>query len=279
MREVTSELLNCGSCYHPEKMTRRDAPFKFAEYAALPALIRHPDEGWILFDTGYDPAFNAATETFPERFYRWMTPVYLAPQESAATQLRARGLAPDDIAHVVISHFHADHIAGLRQFPRAQFHSAKAGFDAICAPGRLSTIRKGYLKTLLPANFAARAHFFEDARRAALPSGLHPFDDGADLLGDGSLLAVELPGHCAGHWGLVIADAKFGPHFFVADAAWSSEAIRRNVPPPAITTSFLGDTQRARETLHRLHTLSQRAPDVRLTPYHCPERARETKSP
>jgi glyoxylase-like metal-dependent hydrolase (beta-lactamase superfamily II) len=105
-----------------------------------------------------------------------------------------------------------------------------------------------------------------------------PFETGADLLGDGSILAVELPGHCPGHWGLAVADAAQGLHFMVGDAAWSSDAIRRNVPPPAIASGFLGDTRKVRATLARLHDLWRRNKEVRLTPCHCPERAVEAAS-
>ena len=90
---------------------------------------------------------------------------------------------------------------------------------------------------------------------------------------------MELPGHCPGHWGLVLNDARWGLHFLVADAAWSLDAIRRDVPPPALTSGLLGNTGRTRETLHRLHQLHRRNPDLRLTPCHCSERAAEIAGP
>jgi glyoxylase-like metal-dependent hydrolase (beta-lactamase superfamily II) len=275
MREVGLHLLAAGHCLHPEAMTLRGGSLRPRAFPALPALILHPVEGPILFDTGYAPAFEAATEPFPERLYRWLTPMQLTVGQDAASLLRSRGIAAHDVRHVVLSHFHADHVAGLRDFPRAAVHCARGGLQAATSSGRWRAVCGGMLRGLLPADLPARARCFEDAARISLPPDLHPFRDAADLLGDGSLLAVELPGHCPGHWGLLVNDVAFGLHFLVADAAWSLQAVRQNRPPPWITTAFLGESAPARATLAALHALQRRNPEIRITPYHCQERARE----
>ena len=277
MREVGVHPIRAGHCVHPQRMTIRDGGWRPAVYPALSMLIVHPVEGPILFDTGYDPAFFAATAPFPERFYRWLTPVTLAEGSEVAAQLARFGFAAGDIRHLILSHFHADHIAGAHAFPNAAIHCAKAGLDAACSGGRFAAVRRGVLRALLPPDIAVRARFFEDAERVALPDALRPFDTGADLLGDGSLVAVELPGHCPGHWGLVVSDAAHGEHFMVADAAWSSDAIRRNMAPPSITSNFLGSAKRVEATLARLNALWRRNPAIRLSPAHCPERAAEAE--
>lgn len=273
MRELAVRGFRVGHCLHPQMMTIRGGSLRPTVYPALAMLLIHPDEGPILFDTGYDPAFFAATDRFPERLYRWLTPPTLKPGADIVTQLARAGVAPDDVRHVILSHFHADHMAGLHHFPRAAIHCARAGHHAACDGGRIAALRRGVLRALIPPDFAARARYFEEAPRVPLPADLAPFADGADVLGDDSILAVELPGHCPGHWGLVVRDAAAGYHFLVADAAWSSEAIRRNVPPPAITRAFLGDSRKGVETLATLHALHRRNPEVQLTPCHCAERA------
>lgn len=275
MREVQAQLLVTGQCQHPEVMTIQGGQWRPVPFPATAMLIQHPTEGPVLFDTGYDPAFLEATQPLPERLYRWATPVQLMPGGDAASQCRAWGIDPGDVRHLVISHFHADHIAGLHAFPNALVHCARAGLAETRRGGRLAATRRGILRALIPQDFGARARFFEEASTAALPSDLWPFEVGADILGDGSLLAVELPGHCPGHWGMVMRDTQWGYHFLVADAAWSLDAIRRDVPPPTITAAFLGDVRQGRETLHRLHQLFRRNRDVRLTPCHCRERAAE----
>ncbi len=275
MRELSVRAFRVGHCRHPEVMTIRDGRWRAAIFPAMAMLLVHPEEGPILFDTGYDPAFFAATQPLPERLYRWLTPPTLAGGEDLASQLRGSGVDPAEVRHLVLSHFHADHIAGTGRFPNATIHCARAGHEAACRGGRVSALRRGVLRALIPADFSGRARYFEDAPRLALPPDLAPFEAGSDLLGDGSLIAVELPGHCPGHWGLVVRDAAAGFHFLVADAAWSSDAIRRDMPPPALTGAFLGNVGRGRETLARLHALWRRNPEIALTPCHCTERAAE----
>jgi glyoxylase-like metal-dependent hydrolase (beta-lactamase superfamily II) len=273
MREVEVHVLAAGSCKHPQAATLRGGRWSPVAFPALPALLIHPLEGPILFDTGYAPAFDRATHPFPERMYRWLTPMRLDAGRDAASQCRARGFEPGDVRHVVLSHFHADHIAGLHDFPQARIHCARGGFVHATTRGRWRSVCSGVLKGLLPHDIAARAKFFEEAPARELCADARPFTQGADLLGDGSLLAVELPGHCPGHWGLLVADARCGLHFLVGDAAWSLGAIRSNTPPPWLTAAFLGRARLYRETLDALHTLHKRNPDLVITPYHCQERA------
>ncbi len=270
MKHVGLSLLETGACRHPEIATIQRGSWRTAIFPSLVGVITHPEEGTILFDTGYDSLFAEATETFPERLYRWLTPPAIT--SPVAATLAARGIAPATIRHIVLSHFHGDHASGLRRFPNAKIHCARAGLRAVWQRGRLRALAAGTPVGLLPPDLPARCAFFEDQTRLPLPADLAPFETGADVLGDGSILAVPLPGHCAGHWGVLLKEAR-GLHFLVADAAWSSRAIRENRPPPRITSALLGDTRSGRNTLAQLHALRRRNAELILTPSHCAERA------
>jgi glyoxylase-like metal-dependent hydrolase (beta-lactamase superfamily II) len=271
MSRCEVHVLRAGACVHPEAMVRQGASLCPATFPALTGLILHPQAGPVLFDTGYDPAFVTATRPFPERLYRWTTPMTLAPGEAVSEQIGRLGLKPDDIKTVVLSHFHGDHVAGLHAFPKARLFCARAGIEDLRRRSRFGQVRRGLLAGLVPDDCEARATYFEDRPRVALPRDYAPFDSGADLLGDGSLIAVELPGHCPGHWGLAVRDAWDRRVFFIGDAAWSSRSVRDNVPPPRFTTALLGQTAPYRRTLAELHQLWARNPDIRLTPSHCQE--------
>lgn len=272
MIRTTLEVLECGHCRHAAAMTMRGAPWRVVDFPALVGLIVHPQEGVVLFDTGYDAAFFAATRPLPERLYRLATPVYLDARESIVDQLAARGIAADAVRHVVLSHFHGDHVAGLHHFAAAKLHCARAGLRDLRARGRFGSARRGLLPALVPA--AIGAAFFEDAAPVALPSAFRPFDRGADLFGDGALIAVELPGHCPGHWGLALRLEDDRHTLMVADAAWSVTAIERNLPPPAPVARLLGDAVAQRRTLDALHRLHTERPDTLLLPSHCSQAAR-----
>ncbi|MEG2805236.1 MBL fold metallo-hydrolase [Stenotrophomonas sp.] len=263
-------LYEAGYCTHPERATRQGAPTRTCEFPALVALLRHPTHGWILFDTGYSEHFLHATAAFPERLYRMVTPVHLGPQASLAAQLRSDGVDPGQIAWVVVSHLHGDHIGGLADFPQARVACSREAWDDLQARSRLGALRIGLLPALLEQWKHAPPHWFEDRAPVPLPAPLAAFGAGRDLFGDGSLLLVPLPGHAAGHYGALFDDGQ-GPVFLVADASWSSQAIRDNTPPPALVTAWLGSTGVYRHTLAQLHALHLAAPQVRLVPSHCPE--------
>ncbi len=258
-------ILKVGACRHPEIMTRKGGHLCPVNFPALVGLILHRD-GPVLFDTGYHRRFFAATETFPERFYRWATPVQYDDSDSLTTQLKRFGLETSDIRAVFVSHFHGDHVAGLSDFPHAKVFCARAGLEGLTAQGRFTRVRRGLLSTLVPRPLDAAC--FEDLPRVPVPAHLKPFSEGVDLFGDGSLIAVELPGHCPGHWGLWV-DAK-PDVLFIGDAAWTLAAIRDGAPPPAFTTGLLGDTAVYRDTFHKLQALHGK---VEIIPSHCEETA------
>ena len=258
-------ILKVGACRHPEMMTRQGGHLCPVNFPALVGLILHHD-GPILFDTGYHQRFFAATETFPERFYRWVTPVQYSDDESLIGQLKRFGLEASDIRAVFVSHFHGDHVAGLTDFPQANIFCARAGLERLTSGGRFARVRQGLLSTLVPRDL--NAHCFEDLPLTSLRAHLAPFSEGIDLMGDGSLMAIQLPGHCPGHWGLWV-DGK-PEAFFIGDAAWTIGAIRDGAPPPAFTTGLLGNTAVYRETLTKLQALQGK---VEIIPSHCEETA------
>lgn len=270
MKRCDLDILSCGSCTHPEITTRNRASLKPAEFPSMVGIIRHPQEGIILFDTGYDHAFFEATTMFPEQLYRWTTPVTLLEGQSAIDQLARMGIAAADVRIIIISHFHADHISGLHHFKNAKIFCAKAGLHPCLNHNRFKLTTRGILPALIPSDILARATFFEDGRVSALPSCFEPFTAGIDILGDSSLMMVELPGHCPGHWGMICKTAQDQFVFLVADAAWSITAIEDNTPPPKVTTFFLGNTSATRKTLYDLHKLIiKKQENIILLPSHC----------
>lgn len=270
MAALEWRLYEAGYCLHPEAATRGGASMRACAFPALVALLRHPREGWILFDTGYSGHFMDATAALPERLYRVATPVRLAHGEHLAAQLERDGIAPGDIAWVLVSHLHGDHIGGLADFPSARVACSREAVDDLRGRSRLDALRHGLLPGLWRPGAPGEMRHFEDLAETELSPIFRDFPGARDVFGDGSVLMVPLPGHAAGHHGALFRDAE-GPVFLVADASWSSQAIRDNAPPPAWVTAWLGDTASYRATLARLHALQRRDPSLRLVPSHCRE--------
>lgn len=274
MNRVGFRWLERGSTRHPELMTISGGNVCVADFPALVGVIEHSARGFFLFDTGYDPAFEEATDPFPERFYRWTTPVEIGADLEWQAWLKTHDINEAQIAGTIISHFHSDHVAGMHQLAHKPVYCAKAGLTALRKPGRFSRVRQGLLGALVPESIDATAHFFEDAPERPLPSAFAPFNHGRDILGDESLLAVDLPGHCAGHWGLAFTTEADQPVLLAADAVWSGRAIKERRPPPRITTALLGKTRSYRATLDLLHAASVNNGELAILPSHCAHSAR-----
>lgn len=261
-------LIECGHCIHPAASAEKGASWRPCEFPALVSLLRHPREGWILFDTGYGESFANATRSFPESLYPRVTPVSWKPEQSAVSQLWAAGIEPAALGHVVVSHFHGDHVGGLADFPHAPVWCAHDAWEDLHGRARLSALSVGLLPALAPRSRVSQLRFFEHAPAARLPPDLEPFGTGHDLFRDGSIYAIPLPGHAVGHFGLAFRDARRWV-FLVGDAAWSTRAVLENIPPPRWATGLLGDTETYRRTLGALHQLCLRRTGVLIVPSHC----------
>lgn len=263
---VNYHLLDTGYCKVAECDVLRGASRQRVECHALVALIEHPSAGWLLWDTGYAPRIFDATAGWPFRLYRMATPLHLRPELAVSAQLAHYGLVPNDIKQVIISHFHADHVAGLRDFPQAALVAHARAYADVAQRKGLRALQRGFIPDLLPQDFARRAVLLPSFSGPALP-GLGPTHD---LLGDGSLLLVELPGHARGQIGM-LADTERGRVLFAADGAWFSTSYREVRLPGRSTYAIVDDPAAIKTTLERLHAFSLACPDVLIVPTHCPE--------
>ena len=262
-------LLKVGHCTHPECITQRGGRFASVPFPALAALLIHPQHGPMLYDTGYSDAFFAATEPFPERLYRMVTPVSLRASETLDAQLARHGVAPDSIRHVFLSHLHADHIAGIGALSQARIFALRAEVDAMRRASRFGGLRRGYLPALLPSTFDARLTFVDDCVPIALPGWMRPFEHGFDLLGDCSVIGVPLPGHTPGQLGLLFRADGARTVFLVADACWSLRALERDRPPTWIAAQLFADKRAYLATFAGLRQLLARRDAPVVVPSHC----------
>jgi glyoxylase-like metal-dependent hydrolase (beta-lactamase superfamily II) len=175
-------------------------------------------------------------------------------------------LRASDIRFVILSHFHADHIAGLRDFPEARIIVQQTAYDAVADRRGFRAIHRAFLPALLPDDFRERAWFITSFDDQSLPA----LGTTHDLFGDGTLQLIDLPGHARGQMGL-LAQTPRGTVLLLADGAWVTRAIRQNCPPHPCTHLVCDDAQQMHATLRRLHDFSLACPDVCLLPTHCPE--------
>lgn len=202
----------------------------------------HPTQGPVLIDTGYGPEVTRGKRSLP----LWLYAAVLKPrlEEQPETVLKRLGFAPEDVKTIFITHFHADHISGLRRFSQARFIAA--GWDTLKRRSRFDRLRHGVFDELLPADFEARLTPLESLSAVPLPFGL---GEGRDVFGDGSTLSLPLPGHALGHTGLIWPDRKL---IYAADAQWLKQAMRENRPPKGPARWVYEDEAEMRQSLDLL---------------------------
>jgi glyoxylase-like metal-dependent hydrolase (beta-lactamase superfamily II) len=263
-------MVAAGHCTHSEHMVVQGGAHRTIKFPSLVGVIIHPREGVILFDVGYSQGFLDKTKQWPYVLYGMMTPVFYDERQSAANQLRARGIKPEDVKTVLLSHFHADHIGGARDFPNARFVCYQNAYQKVRGKTGFAALQQAFLPGLLPDDFEARTIFAEDRPLIDISDFYAPFEQGVDLFGDGSVVVVPLPGHAHGHYGAVIATEP-APTFLVADACWLSKAYRENLLPHPLANMVFANPAAYRASLEKIHTLHRNRPQIRILPSHCQE--------
>jgi glyoxylase-like metal-dependent hydrolase (beta-lactamase superfamily II) len=201
------------------RWTRLDIPIRYG-------LWLHERHGPVLIDTGYSQRVTSdAQRSIGLKLYNALLRPRLIEANAPSQQLRALGFGPADVTRIVVTHFHADHVAGLHAFPNARILASADAFSRLSRMSKRQQLHNAYYPELLPGDFASRLLPIEDCLPAELPHGL---GRGSDLFGDRSLLAVPLPGHALGHFGLLWPEQSL---LYAVDAQWLLKAImERRLP-------------------------------------------------
>lgn len=264
---VSVELLTVGSTRHFGALVGLPV-WGLTRFPALVALIRHPSAGAILFDTGYGSrVLNSGGLAL--KIYRGLLPVRLGADDRIDSQLRRKGLDPHDLALIIVSHLHPDHVGGLGDLPPCPVLWSREARDGLSAGSAYSRFREGIFPALVPEYSLTQARLLEDCPAASerdLPPG---FPHGFDVLSDGSLIGVPLPGHARGQFGLMCRVEGGRRLFLIADAAWNSINVAGGVNPKAILNHIAHDAPAYHKTLNALRTLHRARPDIIIAPSHC----------
>jgi len=184
-QDVSLTRLDCGSGTNDPRRftdtfayTETSKPFTFSCY-----LVRHGSDVMV-WDTGYLPG------SVPN-----------ATNKPLADLLKQANVNPDDVKHVGISHFHADHTGQLAALKNATLLIGKGDWDGITAsPPMAGANAKGF------------AEWIAEKRK------VEPLTGDKDVYGDGSVVVLRAPGHTPGHSMLLVRLKEMGPVLLSGDA-------------------------------------------------------------
>lgn len=200
-------------------------------------LLIEGDDGLILVDTG----LGTGDVADPGRLgpARHLIGPVLDPAGSAVARIRALGLDPADVRHVLVTHLDLDHAGGLGDVPTAQVHVHAAELEIARRRPRDARLR------YRPAQWAHGPHWVEHAASGETWLG---FDRVRVVEGAGVEIAmIPLAGHTAGHAGFAVR-TRDGWLLHCGDAYIHHDEIA-TPPPPS----------RGRALYHRLNSHDERA--------------------
>lgn len=209
--------------------------------------LRHPTRGLFIVDTGVERAFTHDPEHALIRGFM----AKAAKVDNIVVKVDlASWLArqPEPLAGVLLTHLHLDHILGMPDVPR--------GTPVFTGPGEA---RAGGFMNLFTRPITDRA--FEGQATLAewqfQPDPQRRFAGVVDVLGDGSLWALHVPGHTPGSTAY-LARTPRGPVLMAGDACHTWWGWEHGVEPG----SFSRDRPQSAESLQALENLVRRHPSI-----------------
>jgi glyoxylase-like metal-dependent hydrolase (beta-lactamase superfamily II) len=218
-------------------------------------VIRRP-----LGDTFVDPAFGTAIAKDLERVPPWFSIVtgVAKTKTPMLNAYEAAGGDRRDARDILLTHTHWDHAGGIRDLPYARILMSKAELEFLLPLTR-------YME------HGVFPHHFEGALSRVHTFGfegppLLRFDASHDVYGDGSVIAVPLPGHTPGSTGYLVRGHGGKRWLLIGDAAWAMRGVEK--PVNKSLRMLDTDWDQTNETLGRLHALHAEHPELIIVPAH-----------
>lgn len=220
-------------------------------------LIEHPRAGPMLIDTGLDPAVaDDPRQAFGRLLGSTSAKSFsMGRSQAVPQQLRTRGVNPDRVEYVLMTHLHYEHASGIAQFPEATFLTTPREWDAAHAVFRLM---HGYVTRQFDRPLDIRFLDFEGPEATSYSS----FGRTLDLFGDGSVRAAFTPGHTHGHVSAIVRTSE-REVLIAGDAAYTRRTATTGHRPARMEDEHLFS-----RSLREIQLYLEQSPDALLIPGH-----------
>ncbi len=211
-------------------------------------IVRHPDHGDFLIDTGVATEIAERTRGGAVRGLLRAATKKMQTVETLADIVARQKL---EVAGALLTHSHFDHVLGLPDLPPET--------PIYVGPGELADVRK--LNALLRPTMG-RLMAGRDPVREIDPAttiALDPFPAVVDLLGDGSIWGIVCEGHTRGSMSWLVNTTE-GPVLFVGDSSHTRWGWDNGVEPG----KFTSDQALNAEVLGRLRAFVDRHPQTKV---------------
>jgi N-acyl homoserine lactone hydrolase len=208
-------------------------------------LVEHPGVGPILVDTGLHASVAEDPAATLGRRAALVMDIAMEPGWAAAE----RGVEPEDVRVVVMTHLHYDHAGAVADFPQATFVVDAAEWEAASHGG----FRRGYRSALFDHPFDWRLVSFDGSAVGSFAS----FGRAIDLFDDGSVQLLSTPGHSKGHLSVLLRLSAGRELLLTADAAYARRSIDEDLVPV-----FVDDVHRYRRSLGEIRRYIGQTPSA-----------------
>ncbi|MBI3650135.1 MAG: MBL fold metallo-hydrolase [Acidobacteria bacterium] len=251
--ETTLSIIKCGKMTSKQAYIFRGGSWSETYESGMAAvLIRHPQATFI-FDAGFGINVDEHIKTIPALM---RASAKYDKETSAAAQLQAQGISPNDIKMAIISHSHWDHVSGLEDFPQAETWLAKD------EEAYIHTLPSSELVQHLSGKLKWHPFEFTD-------SAYENFDRSLDLFKDGSIVLVPLPGHTPGSVGMFVNLRSGKRLLFIGDLTWAIEGEQIPTERPWMSRKLVDlDEDGVRRSIVKVHLLMKRYPELIVVPAH-----------
>lgn len=218
-------------------------------------MVEHP-RGRLLIDTGVARQVTEHLKTTPLLLRVLATLTVKSPTFDA---LASRGLRPQDLRGIVLTHSHWDHVSGLEDLREV---------PVWITPEELAHARSDDEGGKLYRQLEARGQF--QLQELSFAGGSYgPFSASHDFFDDGSVVLVPMPGHTPGSIAVFVTLPNGKRFLVIGDTSWTREGVDWPAEKPWLARRMVDfDAAGVREQLVLLHQLQRANPDLVIVPAH-----------